>query len=80
MAIANKCDRCGKLFECKDGYLDTPIAFAGRKNRYDIPKIVVFGIENSTRSDYAINSAELCYECYEEFRVWYREKGVMTDG
>lgn len=78
MMVANKCDRCGKLFEERPGYMKTPRVSPGMKPCYDIPLVTIKGVANSSRSEYYIRSKELCYECYEEFLKWF--DGGQNDG
>lgn len=76
--VANKCDRCGKLFEERMGYMNTPRVDSINKTCYDVPRIDIHGVANNTRNTCFKRSKELCYECYEEFLNWF--DGGPSDG
>ena len=62
MALAKKCDRCGKLYE----------AYNTTKDSENINGIMTLNLDDQ-RKYYSHEPLDLCPECKDAFEVWYRD-------
>ena len=68
MALAKKCDRCGKLYE------HYPV---GNKSQYNALRIIQRSIVGGTINGNTVY--DLCSECMSEFRKFITERRISND-
>lgn len=75
MALAFKCDRCGKLstpYICKEGYKEPSRTSCVAKRVYDV-------LGNKTPASAEIDLFVLCEDCDSELKEWLHINDVAED-